>query len=72
VKEEIGDAGEEADSGDALLFGLFEECSEEAAASALAFGFGLDDDGTNFGEVWAVKVEGSAAKEDAACVSRDG
>ena len=32
VEEEVGDAGEEADGDDALLFGFFEEGTEEAAA----------------------------------------
>ena len=66
MEEEVGDAGEEADGGDLLLFGLFEEGAEETAACALAFGFGLDDDGADLGEVGAVEVEGSAAEEDAA------
>jgi hypothetical protein len=55
-----------------LLFGLFEKCAEESAASTLAFGFRLDDDGAHFGEVGAVEVESSAAEKDAACFSRDG
>ena len=32
VEEEVWDAGEEADGGDLLLFGFFEEGAEEAAA----------------------------------------
>jgi hypothetical protein len=72
VEEEVGDAGEEADGGDLLLFGFFEEGAEETAAGALAFRFGLDDDGANLGEVGTVEVEGSAAEEDTACFSRDG
>ena len=65
VKEEVGDASEETDGGDGLLFGLFEESAEETAAGALTLGFGFDDDGADFSEVWAVEVESSAAKEDA-------
>jgi hypothetical protein len=64
VEEEVGDAGEEADGGDFLLFCFFEEGTEEAAACALTFGFGLDDDGADLGEVRAVEMEGSAAEED--------
>ena len=66
MEEEVGDAGEEADGGDLLLFGLFEEGAEQSAAGALAFGFGFDDDGADFGEVGAVEMESSAAEEDAA------
>jgi hypothetical protein len=65
VEKEIGDAREEADRSDALLFGLFEEGAKETAAGALAFGFGFDHDGADFSEVWAVEVEGSTAEEDA-------
>jgi hypothetical protein len=72
VEEEIGDAGEETDGGDALLFGLREECAEETATGALAFGFGFDDDGADLGEVRAVEVEGSATEEDTARFSNDG
>ena len=66
VEEEVGDAGEEADGGDVLLFGFFEEGAEETAAGALALGFGFDDDGADLGEVRAVEVERSAAEEDSA------
>jgi hypothetical protein len=72
VEKEVGDAGEEADGGDLLLFGLFEECTEETASGTLAFGFRLNDDGADFGEVGAVEVERSAAEEDTTCFSRDG
>jgi hypothetical protein len=65
VEEEVGDAGEEADGGDGLFFGFFEEGAEETTARALALGFGFDDDGADLGEVRAVEVEGSAAEEDA-------
>jgi hypothetical protein len=64
VEEEVGDAGEEADGGDFLFFGFFEEGAEKAATGALSFGFGFDDDGANLGEVGAVEMEGSAAEED--------
>ena len=64
VEEEVGDAGEEADGGDFLLFGLFEESAEETSACALAFGLGLDDDGADLGEVWTVEMERSATEED--------
>jgi hypothetical protein len=64
VKEEIRDAGEETDRSNLLLFGLFEEGAEESTACTLAFGFGFDDDRADFGEVRAVEVKGTAAKED--------
>ncbi len=61
VGEEVGDAGEQADGGDLLLFGFFEESAEEFAACALALGFWFDDDGADLGEVRAVEVESAAA-----------
>ncbi len=48
-EEEVGDAGEEADGLDAVLFGFFDERFEDAAACALALGLGLDDDGADLG-----------------------
>jgi hypothetical protein len=72
VEEEVGDAGEETDRGDLLLFGFFEEGAKESAAGALTFGFGFDDDGADLGEVGAVEVEGTAADEDAARISNYG
>ena len=36
---------------------------DEHAAGAEAFGFGLDDDGADFGEVRAVEMERAAAEE---------
>jgi hypothetical protein len=65
VEEEVGDASEETDGGDLLLFGLFEECTEETTASALAFGFGFDDDRAHFGEMRAIEVEGPTTEKDA-------
>ena len=65
MEEEVGDAGEEAYAGDTLHFGLGEEGLEYAAAGALALGLGLDDDGADFGEMRAVEMQRSAAKEDA-------
>jgi hypothetical protein len=52
-----------------LLFCFFEKSTEETAARALAFGFGLDDDGADLGKMGAVEVESAAAEEDAAGVS---
>lgn len=72
VEEEVGDAGEEADTGYGLLLSFGEEGAEEAAASALALGFGLDYDGADFGEMWAVEMQGAAAQEDAAFGFGDG
>jgi hypothetical protein len=67
VVEEVGDAGEEADAHDGVLFGLFER-GRMRAAGALALGFGLDDDGADLGEVRAVEVERAAAEELVAVV----
>ena len=73
VKEEVWDAGEEADAGDALVLGFFEQAAKELAAGALALSLGLDDDGTNLGQVRAVDVEGAAAEKNAAAaVCSDG
>ena len=71
VGEEVGDAGEEADGHHGVLGGLVDEGAEELAAGADAFGFGLDDDGADFGEVWAVEVEGAAAEEVGGAVGLD-
>ena len=64
VKEEVRDAGEEADAGDPLVLGFFEQTAEELAAGALALGFRLDDDRADLGKVRAVDVQGAAAEED--------
>jgi len=63
VLEKCGDAGEEADAHDAVVFGFVDEVLEDTAAGAEAFGLGLHDDGTNFGEVWAVEMERAATEE---------
>ena len=47
-------------------FGFFNERAQDAAACALAFGLGLDDDGADFAEVRSVEVQRAAAEEDAA------
>jgi len=65
-EKEVGNAGEEADGLDAVLFGLFNERAKDAATRALALGFRLDDDGADFAEVRTVEVERAAAEEDAA------
>jgi len=49
-----------------VLFGFFNERAEDAAAGALAFGLGLDDDGADLREMRAVEMERAAAEEDAA------
>jgi hypothetical protein len=72
VEEEVGDAGEEADGCDLLLFRFFEKRAKESAASALALGLGFDDDRAHFGQVGAVEVERTATQEDAARFSNDG
>ena len=63
VFEEAGDAGEEADALNVAGVGLTQKLADELAAGSAAFDVGMDDDGTNLGEVLAVDVEGSAAKE---------
>jgi len=68
VIEEVGDAGEEADAHDGVVGGFVDEGADELAAGAKAFGFGLDDDGADFGEVWAVEMERAAAEELVAIV----
>lgn len=47
LEEEVGDAREETDRLDAVRLCFFNESVENAAARALALGFGLDDDGTD-------------------------
>ena len=63
VEEEVGDAGEEAGGGDAVVFGFRQQRTKQGAAGALAAGFGVQDDGADLGEVRAVEVEGAAAEE---------
>src|SRR5258708_8433358 len=65
VEKEVGNAGEEADGSDALLFGLFEQRAKQPAASPLALGFGFDDDGADLGKVRSIEVKCAAAEEDA-------
>ena len=72
VIEESGDASEEADALDAASFGLIEEGVDEEAAGAVSFFVGLDDDGADFGEVWAVDVEGGTTDELAGTSFDDG
>ena len=63
VLEEGGDAGEEADALDAAGLGLIEEGVNEQAAGSASLGVGMDDDGADLGEVWAVDVERGTADE---------
>ena len=49
---------------DAVLFGFFNQRTENAAAGSLAFSFGLDHDRANFGEMRTVEVKRSASKKD--------
>jgi hypothetical protein len=63
VLEEGGDTGKETNTLDAGGFGLVEDGSDEEAAGSVAFGIRTDGDGAHLGEVFAVYVEGSAAKE---------
>ena len=61
VLEKIGDAGEEAEALDSARFGLAHEFVDELATGSASFDIGTDDDGADFGEVWAVDVECCAA-----------
>ena len=63
VLEESGDAGEETDALDAACLGLIEEGVNEQAAGSASLGVGMDDDGADLGEVWAVDVERGTADE---------
>ena len=73
VIEEVGDAGEEADAHDLVVFGFVDERFEDRRPPApRPFGFGLDDDGADFGEVRAVEMEGAAAEEFGGVVADGG
>ena len=72
VLEESGDAGEETDALDAAGFRLIEEGLHEQAAGSMSLGVGMDDDGTDLGEVLAVDVEGGTADELAGAGFDDG
>ena len=47
-EKEVGDTREEAHGLDAMQFGFFNQCAENAAACALSLGFRLDYDGADF------------------------
>ena len=49
VEEEVGNAGEEADGGDALLFGFGEQLLQQLSTGTLTFGCRFDHDGADFG-----------------------
>ena len=72
VLEESGDAGEETDAPDAAGLGLIEEGVNEQAAGSVSLGFGMDDDGADFGEVRAVDVKSGTADELAGAGFDDG
>jgi hypothetical protein len=61
--EEAGDAGEEADAGDAAGLCLIEEGANEETASSASLRVGRDGDGADLGKVLTVDVEGSASDE---------
>ena len=63
VLEVAGDAREEADGHHLVLFGFFDEGFEDFVAGTEAAILGLDNDGADFGEVWAVEMERAAAEE---------
>jgi hypothetical protein len=63
VLEEVGDAGEEADTLDATCFGLTHELVDQLSTGSASFDIRADDDGANLGEVGAIDVEGCAAEE---------
>jgi hypothetical protein len=70
--EETGDTGEETDALDAGGFSLSEEGVNEQAAGSVSLGFGMDDDGADLGEVWAVDMKRGAADELAGAGFNDG
>jgi hypothetical protein len=61
--EKGGDAGEEADAGDAAGLCLIEESANEETAGSAPLRGGCDGDGADLGEVLTVDVEGSASDE---------
>ena len=63
VLEEGGDAREEADALDSAGFDLIEEGVNQQTAGPLSLGVGMDDDGADLGEMWAVDVERGTADE---------
>src|ERR1035441_2560638 len=72
AEEEVGNAREEADGLNAVLFSLFNQRGQYSAARTLALGFGLDDDGAHLAQMRPVKVQRAAAEEDAAIGFGDG
>ncbi len=72
VIKKCGYASEEADAPDTGGFGLFEKCVDEQTAGAVPFGVGMDGNGTDFGEMWAVDVQRSTTDELAGAGFNDG
>ena len=63
VLEKCGDAGKEANTHDAVVFGLFDEVLEDTATGTETLGVWLCDDGADLGEVRAVEMKCAAADE---------
>ena len=61
--EETRNTGEETDAPDAGGFSLSEEGVDEQAAGSVSLGFGMDHDGADLGEVWAVDMKRGTTDE---------
>jgi len=71
-EKEVGDAREQADGLDAVLFRFFDQRAENAAARALTLGFRLDHNRAHLAEMRAIKVQRAAAEKHAAIGFGDG
>src|ERR1700689_4657594 len=72
AEEEIGDAGEETDTADAVILGFIQQGLQEHAPGAFALCFRADHDRAYLGQMRTVEVQGPASLEDAPIGLRDG
>ncbi len=64
AREKFGDAREQADAGDLVLFRLRQKPLDQASAATVALARRINSNRTNLGQVHAIEVE-STASDDA-------
>ena len=72
LEKEIGNACEEADRLNTVLFGFFNERAKNTPTSSLPLGTRRNYDGADFAEMWPVKMKCATAKEYATIRLGDG
>ena len=63
MPEKVGQAGEEADAGDLVLFALSDQGAQESGAGAGAAGLVADHNGANLSKMGTVKMERATTEE---------